>query len=159
MHTRWMIRRDMVEVLQIENLSFKMPWSEEDFVKVLRQRRSVGRVVEIDEKVAGYMIYNLNKNHFEILNFAVHPDYRRQGVAEKMINHLKDKLTIERRRSIFLKVADFNLDMQLFLRSQGMRAVGVKDNHYDDDSSAYTFRYHMIAESPVNECLDMYTAA
>ena len=47
-HIRWMIRRDMPEVLQIERTSFEYPWSEEDFIRCLRQRNCIGMVAEYD---------------------------------------------------------------------------------------------------------------
>jgi len=43
-HIRWMIRRDMPEVLDIESGSFEFPWSEEDFIRCLRQRNCIGMV-------------------------------------------------------------------------------------------------------------------
>ena len=61
-HIRWMIRRDMMEVLEIENQSFEFPWSEEDFIRCLRQRNCIGMVAEHDERVAGFMIYELHRN-------------------------------------------------------------------------------------------------
>ncbi len=36
-HIRWMIRRDMAAVLEIENQSFEYAWSEDDFIRCLRQ--------------------------------------------------------------------------------------------------------------------------
>ena len=41
-HIRWMIRRDMPEVLAIEHASFEYPWCEEEFLRVLRQRNCIG---------------------------------------------------------------------------------------------------------------------
>ena len=58
-HIRWMIRRDMPEVLEIEQSSFEFPWTEEDFIRCLRQRNCIGMVAEYDEKVVGFMIYEL----------------------------------------------------------------------------------------------------
>ena len=77
-HIRWMIRRDMPEVLDIEAQGFEFPWSEEDFIRCHRQRNCIGMVAEFDERVVGFMIYELHKNRLHILNFAVHEDYRRQ---------------------------------------------------------------------------------
>ena len=71
-HIRWMIRRDMPEVLDIENRSFEFAWTEEDFIRCLRQRNCIGMVAEHDERVVGFMIYELHKNRLHILNFAVH---------------------------------------------------------------------------------------
>ncbi len=72
-HIRWMIRRDMPEVLAIENRSFEFPWSDEDFIRCLRQRNCIGMVAEYDERVVGFMIYELHKNRLHVLNFAVRP--------------------------------------------------------------------------------------
>ena len=77
-HIRWMIRRDMPEVLQTEQESFEFAWTEEDFLRCLRQRNCIGMVAEQGEKVVGFMIYELHKAKLHILNFAVHPSYRRQ---------------------------------------------------------------------------------
>src|SRR5690348_3144654 len=60
-HIRWMIRRDMPEVLQTEQHSFEFPWTEEDFLRCLRQRNCIGMVAEQGEKVVGFMIYELHK--------------------------------------------------------------------------------------------------
>ncbi len=61
-HVRWMIRRDMSDVLAIESESFEFPWSEEEFVRCLRQRNCIGMVAELDDRIVGYMIYELHKN-------------------------------------------------------------------------------------------------
>ena len=76
-HIRWMIRRDMPEVLHTEQESFEYAWTEEDFLKCLRQRNCIGMVAEHGEKVVGFMIYELHKSKLHVLNFAVHPDFRR----------------------------------------------------------------------------------
>ena len=83
-HIRWMIRRDMPEVLQTEQHSFEFPWTEEDFLRCLRQRNCIGMVAEQGEKVVGFMIYELHKNKLHILNFAVHPGFRRAGVGSTL---------------------------------------------------------------------------
>ena len=51
-HIRWMIRRDMPEVLQTEQESFEYSWTEEDFLRCLRQRNCIGMVAEQGERVA-----------------------------------------------------------------------------------------------------------
>ena len=87
-HIRWMIRRDMPEVLDIERASFEFPWSEEDFIRCLRQRNCIGMVAEHGERVVGFMIYELHKTRLHILNFAVAADVRRRGVGRQMIDKL-----------------------------------------------------------------------
>ena len=70
-HIRWMIRRDMPEVLAIEGESFEFPWLEDDFIRCLRQRNCIGMVAEHEDRVVGFMIYELHKTRIHVLNFAV----------------------------------------------------------------------------------------
>ena len=80
-HIRYMIRRDMPEVLAIEQASFQCPWIEEEFLSYLRERNTIGMVAEVGEKVVAFFIYELHEKHLTLLNLAVHPDYRRQGIG------------------------------------------------------------------------------
>src|SRR3989338_9238219 len=83
-NVRQMIRRDMPEVLQIEQKSFEYAWTEEYFLRCLRQRNCIGMVAEYGDKVVGFMIYELHKAKLHILNFAVHPSWRRLAVGTQM---------------------------------------------------------------------------
>ncbi len=131
-HIRWMIRRDMPEILGIEQQSFEFPWSEEDFVRCLRQRNCIGMVAENGDRIVGFMIYELHKSRLHILNFAVHADFRRQGVGRQMASKLASKLSYQRRTRILLEVRETNLSAQLFFRSTGFRAVSVLRDFYED---------------------------
>src|SRR3954468_19073985 len=101
-HIRWMIRRDMAEVLEIERGSFELPWFEEEFIRCLRQRNCIGMVAEHGERVVGFMIYELHKTPLHVLNFAVKPDYRRRHVGRQMLDKLTLKLSAQRRTRIGL---------------------------------------------------------
>ena len=92
-HIRWMIRRDMPEVLAAEIESFEFPWSEEDFIRCLRQRNCIGMVAEHEDRVVGFMIYELHKSRIHVLNFAVAAGCRRMGVGSQMIAKLTAKLS------------------------------------------------------------------
>ena len=141
-HIRWMIRRDMPEVLQAEQASFDYAWTEEDFLRCLRQRNCIGMVAEQAEKVVGFMIYELHKAKLHILNFAVHPSQRRLGVGGQMVAKLISKLSNHRRTRITLEVRETNLGAQLFFRTQGFRAVRVLRAYYEDSGEdAFLMQY------------------
>lgn len=141
-HIRWMIRRDMVEVLDIEKQSFEFPWSEQDFIRCLRQRNCIGMVAEHSESVVGFMVYELQKYLMHILNLAVHPERRRSGVGKQMTSKLIQKLSWQRRNRLLLEVRETNLEAQLFFRGQGFRAVSVLRDFYDDTTEdAYLMQY------------------
>jgi len=141
-HIRWRIRRDMPEVRAIELESFEFPWSEDDFIRCLRQRNCIGMVAEHDDHVAGFMIYELHKNRIHVLNFAVAERYRRMGVGSQMLAKLIAKLSTQRRSRILLEVRETNLAAQLFFRENGFRAVSVLRSYYaDTPEDAYIMQF------------------
>ena len=160
-HIRWMIRRDMSEILDIEALSFEFPWSEDDFVRCLRQRNCIGMVAEHGDRVVGFMIYELHKSRLHILNFAVHPDVRQNRVGVQMVNKLIGKLSHQRRTRILLEVRERNLPAQVFFRTLGFRAISVLRDFYEDtveDAYLMEFRYQPSlgeAMQPVNRITKM----
>lgn len=146
-HIRWMIRRDMPEVLEIENESFEFPWSEEDFIRFMRQRNVVCMAAEYDEQVVGFVMYELHRKRLHVLNFAVWPDLRRQGVGRQMVDKLKTKLSPMRRRHLLIKIRDSNLDAHLFFRRMGFEAIEVLHDSFDDsDEDAYLMDYEIQRE-------------
>ena len=150
-HIRWMIRRDMPEVLAIEHASFEFPWCEEEFLRVLRQRNCIGMVAEYGERVVGFMIYELHKNKLHVLDLATHPEFRRQGVGHQMIGKLVGKLSSHRRTRIALYVRETNLAAQLFYRVQGFRAVEVAREHYQDTGEDAFVMQYLFDESVLDE--------
>ena len=143
-HIRWMIRRDMPEVLAIEGESFEFPWLEDDFIRCLRQRNCIGMVAEHEDRVVGFMIYELHRTRIHVLNFAVAEDQRHCGVGSQMIAKLAAKLSSQRRSRIVLEVRETNLAAQVFFRENGFRAVSVLRSYYADtpeDAYLMQFRY------------------
>jgi ribosomal-protein-alanine N-acetyltransferase len=139
-----MIRRDMPEVLQTEQESFEYSWTEEDFLRCLRQRNCIGMVAEQGEKVVGFMIYELHKAKLHILNFAVHPQFRRGGIGAQMVAKLISKLSSHRRTRITLEVRETNLGAQLFFRTQEFKAVRVLRSFYEDSGEdAFLMEYRL----------------
>jgi len=146
-HIRWMIRRDMPEVLSIESQSFEFPWTEEDFINCLRQRNCIGMVAEHDDHVVGFMLYELNKTRIRVLNFAVGENFRRRGAGSQMMAKLIGKLSSQKRSRITLEVRETNLPAQLFFRKIGFRAVSVLRQFYaDTPEDAYLMQYRFRPE-------------
>lgn len=146
-HIRWMIRRDMPEVLDIESASFEFSWSEDDFIRCLRQRNCIGMVAEYDERVVGFMIYELHKDQLHLLNFAVRPDVRRRGIGEQMIQKLVGKLSQQRRNRIELEIRETNYAAQMFFKNLDFRAISVLKDYYEDTvEDAYVMQYTVPCE-------------
>ena len=151
-HVRWMDRRDLPDVLRIENTVFTFPWSEQDFIRCLKRDRSIAMAADLDGKVAGYMLYDIYKSRIHILDFAVDPIYQRVGVGKAMVEKLKSKLHADRRRRIHCEVRETNLDAQLFFKAMGFRATGLLHDFYEQTTEdAILFNYRLPVGVVVNQ--------
>ncbi len=148
-HIRWMIRRDMAEVLAAEQQSFEFAWTEEDFLRCLRQRNCIGMVAEHQDRIVGFMIYELHKDRLHVLNFAVATESRRGGIGAQMVSKLVGKLSSHRRSRVTLAVRERNLDAQVFFRMQDFRATRVLRNYYEDSGEdAFLMEFSLEGNDP-----------
>ena len=150
---RWMIRDDMPQVLQAEQLSFQFAWTEEEFLRFLRQRNCICMVAIHGERVVGFMLYELHKNKLHLFKFAVHPAWRRIGVGSQMATKLISKLSSHRRTRITLEVRETNLSAQLFFRQQEFRAIKVLPKFYEDSGEDAFLMEYCYGET-IDELLD-----
>lgn len=150
-HVRWMVRRDMPDILAIERRAFEFPWSKDDFIHCLRHRNCIGMVaIDGRDDVMGFVVYELQKSRLDILNLAVRESLRRFGVGQAMIDKLKGKLSPDRRRELVADVRESNLPGHLFFKANGFRATHVLPEHYeagDTDEDAYRFVYEVPSDS------------
>jgi [ribosomal protein S18]-alanine N-acetyltransferase len=144
---RWMIRRDMPEMLATERKCFgDQAWPAEMFLHHLRQRNCIGMVAEVTEthQILGYSLYLVRKGALEIINLAVNPQHHRQGIGTAMMESLKSNLGLHRRRyQLSAWVGDANLGAHLFFRSQGFAAAQIDRGYYSDGQDAYEFLYDL----------------
>ena len=141
---RWMVSQDLPQVLAIEDASFEFSWSEDEFVRCLRQRNCIGRVFHVGRRIDGYIVYELHKKRFHILNMAVAPNCRRHGIGKAIIQDIVGRLFVTCRERIVLEVRESNLDAQYFFRSQGFKAVSVLRDFYDDTTEdAYVMQFQL----------------
>lgn len=148
LRTRWLIRRDMPEVLEIEKATFEDCWAEEDFLTYMRQRNVIGKVAEqvVEHQqygpIVGFVIYALDKKSMILLNFAVHPAHRRLGIGTKIMQSLRSRLSYAKRRECTVDVKASNLGFQLFLKATGWLCYGTDE---DDELGEY-YKFFLTAD-------------
>jgi ribosomal-protein-alanine N-acetyltransferase len=133
-HIRWMIRQDFPEVLRLESACFDNPWTEDQFIKALRQRHCIGMVLELEGRIRGFMVYELHHDSITLLDLAVDPSYQRSGLGRQLIAKLINKLQSHSRSKINLHVSEINLRAQLFFKSQGFKAVRVVHDYFEESN-------------------------
>lgn len=143
-HFRWMLHRDLIEVLRIEAECFQCQWTEYDFSQCLQRRNCIGLVAEVNGQIQGFMVYELSKRGINLLNLAVSRHFRRQEIGRKLIQKLIGKLKNNRRNRISAAIQESNLDAQLFLKNLGFRAISIWRHFYKESSDdAYLMQYRL----------------
>ncbi len=140
---RWMIGRDLPEVLEIEKRSCREPWGEQEVLEFTRGRANIGMVYELGGKVLGYMMYTLRSQRLEVVKLVVDPGHRRLGFGTQMLDKLKSKLGYKRNR-ISIDVWEGDLKVHLWLKARGFRCTRVERGVWGDDAA-----YHFVWKDPV----------
>ncbi|MBU0569314.1 GNAT family N-acetyltransferase [Patescibacteria group bacterium] len=122
------VRIKIEEFMRIERASFKYPWTKKDFLKCFTIENCVVAFAVFEKTTIGFAIVVFDEERMEILNFAVSPIYRRQGVGSeitKALINLADNVEVE---SIILKIAT-NDPAGLFFWRMGFDNVTILENH------------------------------
>lgn len=127
---REMFVEDVPEVLHIEQLSFTSPWSEEAFLSEIRKSYSFTRIAVLDNTVAGYICVNYILNECHILNLAVHPRFRRKGIATTLMQEAFSEMGERNCRFFYLEVRISNTGAQTFYGRLGFRVAGTRKRYY-----------------------------
>jgi ribosomal-protein-alanine N-acetyltransferase len=133
---RFVIRKDMPDVMRIENGSFEHQLSEKEILGLLAQRNTLGVVAERNGKVVAMMIYELHPKLLNIYRIAVLPEHRRCGIASKLVSRLTSTLETQRRDAVCLDISEVNLPGQLFFAANGFRATAVINDRWEGFSEA-----------------------
>ena len=81
--------RQLDRILEIERASFGTEaWPRESFLEYYEDCRDLFFVVKSSGRIAGYVIGCVEAGRGEIASLAVHPDYRRRGLAGALIGRV-----------------------------------------------------------------------
>lgn len=129
---RWMERRDLPAALDIEDASWEFPLDEDAFCRRLRPKNTFGIVAEYGDAVVGFLVFTKHSHTLEILDLAVHRNFRRAGIATQLVQNVIDRVSLQGLVGISVMMRETNLRGQLFMRSTGFLADKVLRNFYHD---------------------------
>jgi len=121
---------DVSAVLTIEKASFTTPWSEILFMNEIFKPRSLPKAAMIGEKIVGYICANYLLEEGHILNLTVHPDFRKQGIASRLVHHMLELLKKEGCLAIFLEVRISNEPALRMYQKAGFRIISARKAYY-----------------------------
>jgi ribosomal-protein-alanine N-acetyltransferase len=127
---RQMGLEDVDEIMNIESQSFSTPWSAISFYSEIYNKNSINKVAEIDGKVCGYICVRCVQEECHLLNLAVHPDYRRRGIASLLLESVLSQIKKKGCRFIFLEVRASNIIAQKMYEKFGFTSIGIRKKYY-----------------------------
>lgn len=127
---RWIIRRDIDRVMEIERASYDDPWTELEVCSYLRGRTNIGVVALLGGDIVGFMLYEMQTGSFRIDSIAVDPELRRNGIGYTLVARLLGKVNSQRPK-VESMVREANLPALRFFRSLGFVATQLVHRPYN----------------------------
>jgi [ribosomal protein S18]-alanine N-acetyltransferase len=134
---RQMCEKDIPEIMAIEHSSFSTPWSEISFLNEVYKKNAFSKVIVWEAHIIGYICVNYLLHESHILNLAVHQDYRRKGVATRLMNEILRELKKKECVFMYLEVRASNTGAQKFYEFFGFKVESIRKKYYtnpDEDA-------------------------
>ena len=118
------------QVAALEKLCFADPWSENSVASELNNDLALWLVAMNDDTVVGYIGSQTVAGETDVMNIAVHPDWRRRGIAQSLIECLVVELKNRGSEALMLEVRASNAPAIALYENLGFRQVGRRPNYY-----------------------------
>jgi [ribosomal protein S18]-alanine N-acetyltransferase len=122
---------DLAGLVSLERASFSDPWSSTQLADALAQPTCLALVAEgKDGVVVGDLLGRVVADEAEILTLAVHPDCRRQGIGQLLLDRALEALLQRGVRSVWLEVRQSNEGARALYTRAGFIATGLRRGYY-----------------------------
>ena len=118
------------QIAVLEKLCFSDPWNEASVASELVNPLSLWLVALDGDRVAGYVGSQSVMGEADMMNVAVDPDYRRQGIAERLITMLVERLRENEVYCLLLEVRASNDNAKALYAKLDFMEVGRRKNYY-----------------------------
>jgi len=120
----------VAQIAALEKICFSDPWSEKSVASELDNKLAFWLVATEGETVAGYIGSQTVLDETDMMNVAVHPDFRRQGIAEALVNELVENLKKMGSHCLTLEVRASNAPAIALYEKLGFSEIGRRKNYY-----------------------------
>ncbi len=120
-------------VADLEKMCFSSPWSEKSLREELSNENATWLVALTDDgTVAGYGGIHTFLDEGEIMNIAVDPTYRRQGIAGEILSKLLECAVSA--EEVFLEVRSSNMPAITLYKNAGFEEISIRKDYYQNPS-------------------------
>ena len=121
----------VAQIAQLDKLCFSDAWSERSIASELTNQLSLWLVAVDGDTVAGYIGSQTVLGWADMMNLCVAPDYRRQGIGEKLTAELERQLKENDVTCLTLEVRVSNAPAIALYEKLGFRQVGKRPRYYE----------------------------
>ena len=126
--------RDLNEIERIERESYPTPWSRAMFAGELAKPSSLSLgAFDPDGTLVGYLVISRYVDAWHVMNLAVTPSRRRQGIAQTLLRRLFEVTAADERRGYTLEVRVSNEGAIKLYERMGFVSRGVRRGYYTDN--------------------------
>lgn len=118
------------QIAALEKRCFTDPWSEASVASELENPLGLWLVEEREGVVAGYIGSQSVPPEADVMNVAVAPEFRRQGIASALLSALAARLAVQGIRSLTLEVRVSNAAARALYAAFGFAEIGRRKNYY-----------------------------
>jgi len=118
-------------ILDIENAAFTCPWSRKSFEEAFDSEHiTVYAVLAPDGTVVGFSCLMAYEEEGEILNIAAHPDMRRQGIGQMLMDAMITEGAEKGVQDFYLEVRESNAAARRLYEKNGFDPLGIRKRYY-----------------------------
>lgn len=134
------------QIMDFDKLCFPTDyWKEEDMKDLLADERGIYYALMDGDKLIGNLfVYNWEGeyDYMKIMNLAIHLDYRKQGLAHRLLNYITEETKKTTLKRICGETRATNKGMQKVFEDCGYKVNKIEENYYTNpDESAYKYIY------------------
>lgn len=123
---------DLPSVISIERRSFSTPWSLAMFVLELSKPSGICLAITgDDDQLIGYLVCSRYDDIWHLMNVAIDPDRRRQGIATELIERLFEEAGRDERYTLEVRVSN-GAAIKMYERF-GFKSAGYRRRYYHDN--------------------------
>ena len=130
MEIRRAVAKDTTKISEAEDLIFSDPWSEWDVQSTICTEGGICYVASNGDELLGYILGRLIPPEGEIYRIAVLPEYRRRGIAYRLLDYAVKTELGNGLECLFLEVRAKNTAARSLYLSYGFRDIGIRKNYY-----------------------------
>ncbi|MEH6939274.1 ribosomal protein S18-alanine N-acetyltransferase [Bacillus sp. JJ664] len=131
---RQMREEDLNQIMEIEKKSFATPWTYDAFYNELHTNQFAHYVVaEVDQEIIGYCGLWVIIDEGHITNIAILPEYRGNGLGEKLLIAVMDTARELGAETLTLEVRVSNDVAKGLYRKLGFQDGGIRKSYYTDN--------------------------